>query len=250
MNLDYVVASKEIKQISSLIFRRIGISAFSHSTIYPDGSRAELWTDYESMMHSFFWAQHISSVRTTDAAKAVEFFYYPHFVDSLPINNRHKILNQLRDQKEIFGHDHCFIMVKTSDDFVQYFAFYTQENDIRGVNTFLSNLNELKLFTEYYQKRAKKFIKNARENRLIPANPSFVKPEPLAVKKGLAKLTSKEWAAASLYSAGMSAQEISTSLNVSVKAIEKRLHSIYKKWGCHKKSEMIFIFNHEYHHAT
>ena len=61
MNLDYVVASKEIKQISSLIFRRIGISAFSHSTIYPDGSRAELWTDYESMMHSFFWAQHISS---------------------------------------------------------------------------------------------------------------------------------------------------------------------------------------------
>lgn len=250
MTLDYINSAKALKQIATPIFKRHGINAFSHSTIYSDGSRAELWTDYEAMMHSFFWAKHISAVRTTDAAKQVEFFYYPHFVDSLSINNRHKILNKLRDQKEIFGHEHCFIMVKPSDDFVQYFAFYTKPDDVRGVNTFLTNLSELKLFTDHYQGLAKSFINDARGNRLISANPSFVKPEPLPMKKELAKLTTKEWATACLYSSGMSAKEISVSLNVTVKAIEKRLLGIYQKWGCHKKSEMIFIFNHEYHHAT
>lgn len=250
MSLDYVKSALEVKQIASPIFRMLGINAFSHSTIYPDGSRAELWTDYEAMMHSFFWAKHISAVRTTDAAKEAEFFYYPHFVDSLPINNRHKILNQLRDQKEIFDHDNCFIMVKNNNDFVQYFAFYTPPGDTRGVNAFLTNLGELKLFASHYQNLAKSLIKEARGSRLISANSSFVKPEPLLMKEKLTKLTTKEWAAACLYSSGMSAKEISASLNISAKAAEKRLFGIYQKWGCHKKSEMTFIFNHEYHHES
>lgn len=162
-------SAEAVKQICTPLLQKLGLNAFSYSRIYADGSRAELWTDPLALEHTFIIKNYLKKVYSPDFFKNVRYCMFENQVKNYAHNLVDQYVKQLGDQREIFDHDSCFLIIKRCIQYVEYFIFYAPRECTGAVNTYFNYLGELENFTDYFLVQADDLIKKVTKERLIPA---------------------------------------------------------------------------------
>lgn len=244
-------SSKYVFSICKPLFKKLGLNAFSYSKIYIDGSRSELWSDIEAMEHSFFGRKHIEKIYTPEFLQNENIVIYEKKILTYPPSVQGKLQSQLKDQKEIFNHDNALLIAMNNGDHFEYFFFYTPRDASNAVNMYLSNMEELKNFCNYFRKRARDLILKVDQAKLISAwrNPCGTKINQISDNQNqkfdqnyLNELTKREKEIGYLLVEGKTAREVGEILFISKRTAELHIANIKDKLNCRKKSELIWHF--------
>ncbi len=232
-------SSHYIMQLCQPLFDKLSLNAFSYSRIYPNGSRLELWSDPYALEHTFIKKPYLINIYSPDLLSNVKYCLYENRVKNYSCDLADLYEKQLNDQKEIFNHDNCFLIIKRCKKYTEYFFFYTSKNISNAINIYLNNLDQLEKFSNYFLISSNDLIKLADKNRLIPAwrNDKTQNSSQDFLKEDLLSIQEKK--IAYLLVEGKSAKEISFTLNISPKTAEHHIFNIKKKLNVNKKSDVI-----------
>ena len=147
------LVADEVKAICEPFFNETGLNAFSYSRIYLDGSRAELWSDVDDLFHSFIKNKYISNIYN-HALNNKKYVYLNEEVQYFHKNLQSLYLQHMTDQKNIFNHDNCFLIIKKKNKLIENFMFYTPINFQYPINFYLNNLDELEYFASQFKKKS------------------------------------------------------------------------------------------------
>lgn len=249
----------EVNQICQGLFRRYGLNAFSYSKIYPDGSRAELWSDAYALDHSFFVKKHIERVYTADLFNHQKFVFYDIAADHLPNKTKNHIQLQLKDQRELFNHANCMLIIEYQKEYTEYFTFYTPIEKTDAKNSYLNCRDSLAKFCKYFKRRAYHLIMQSDRERLIRPwrdregdsilvnvvnesfSPAYGMTNLTENNQPIQKLTAREKEIADLLCEGKTGKEMADTLCISHKTVEKHIENMKQKFHCKKRSQLISI---------
>ncbi len=234
--------SGDVFVICNPIFKKFNLNAFSYSRIFPDGSRAELWSDPYAMDHSFFVKKYLGGFYSPPYLGQDKVVIYERKIAQYPSRIKYQLEQQLQDQREIFDHDNALLIANIDKEYVEYFFFYTSKLNTNAINLYLSHLEELKRFCNYFKKRAARLIEYAVLNKIIL-------PWRNSSEQGLAGkfkneeknyiLTKRETEVGYLLLEGKTFKEISNLLYISQRTVEHHIEHMKEKMQCQKKSELI-----------
>ncbi len=150
----------------------------------------------------------------------------------------------------IFGFDHGIFIFDPQENYCDIFSFATHSGNDRIINTYLSKMDLLKSFREYFRDKASHIIKQAENQKFI-----FPFNETLDIKRALIDLedseilkpkshphyylTNRQLACCSLLLKGKTAKEIGVNLNLSARTVESYFDIVKAKLDCKNKSELI-----------
>jgi DNA-binding CsgD family transcriptional regulator len=242
-----------IISICEQLFKSTCINGFSHSRVFPDGSRQELWSNSKALKHTFLEKKYICRSYTPDLFDSKErYVFLPHKVLTYDPTTRDAYLRQLADQKNIFNHDYAFMLIKKDKHFCEYNIFYSETNKQDALNFYLNNLALLEGFVDFFktQVQANKIINKIQGHPIVAAwrNPQLSRQichttgiqQSSPVRNFLpVKLTCREIEVCHKVILGESSSEISSSLYISAKTVNRHIENVKVKLGVCKKSELI-----------
>lgn len=253
--------SSDTLEICRPFFVETGINAFSYSRFYPDGTRAELWSDLRALEHTFFTARYVAGTYTPQYYGASErYSLMCEKVEAYPRALRDRFRRQLIDQREIFNHDHCLVTVNHGADFAEYFCFYMPRSMPSATSFYLNNIDRLDAFSQYYVNVGKKLIRQADDfridNRATCPVPGSLGPQTLLAparcatgerrcvdsvvqRSEWALLTTREREIARLLLRGVVMREIAVTLGISPRTVERHVDNMKTKLNCYRKSDLI-----------
>ncbi|VVE59036.1 response regulator transcription factor [Pandoraea sputorum] len=255
--------SSDTLEICRPFFIETGINAFSYSRFYADGTRAELWSDFQALEHTFFTARYVAGTYTPQYYGTSErHSLMREKVEAYPSELRDRFRQQLIDQREIFNHDHCLVTVNHNADFAEYFCFYMPRSMPGAASFYLNNIDRLDAFSQYYVNVGKKLICQADDfiidNRATRNAPDARAPtttdvtSPGLMRNGResmrqqcrsegewALLTTREREIARLLLRGVVMREIAMSLGISPRTVERHVDNMKTKLNCYRKSDLI-----------
>lgn len=217
-------------------FAATGLNAFSYSRIFHDGSRTELWSDAAALEHTFHKARYILGAYTPPFFKSNErYSYLEKKVETYPTVLRDKYRNQLRDQRELFDHCHCFVVFSQEQDFFEYFIFYAPCSNHMAINYYLNNIDQLELFSKKFIQQAKYLVHLADQQRIYsvecPTSTYRVKPS-----SSIGSLTQREKEIGRFLMTGATIKDIAKALAISPRTVESHLEKMKMKCDCTRKS--------------
>ncbi len=220
---------------------KLGITAFSFSRKYHDGSRIYLDDRYHSL--DIYLKQKYYLCSNTEYKPDM----YKDQVLLWSTTPNQKILD---DCDRAFGIDHGIWLFESNENYCETFTFATNSRNDRIINVYLSKMDLLKSFKEFFREKASSIIKQAEKQKIIlPFN------ELVGIKRVLQNiedpilrntkssndysLTLRQFECCVLLLKGKTAKEIGVSLKLSARTVEYYLDIIKTKLNCKKKSELI-----------
>ena len=164
---------------------------------------------------------------------------------------RNKYLKQLADQKNFFNFDHAFMLISKDENYCEYNIFYSETNEQNALNFYLNNLNLLEGFVDFFKTQVQdnKIFNKVQEHPIVSAwrDPQLshqtghtIGIHSLSVRNFLpVKLTRREIEVCHKVILGESSSEISSSLYISIKTVNRHIENVKVKLGVRKKSELI-----------
>jgi DNA-binding CsgD family transcriptional regulator len=221
---------------------KLGITYFTFTRNYHDGSRLYL-QDHSVVLDIYLKGKHYSNGNTECRPEIYK--------------DQTLLWSTVPDQKVLdkyaraLGFDHGIFMFEPHNNYCEIFSFATHSGNDRIVNTYLSKMDLLKSFREYFREKAEPIIKQAENQKLIlPFN------ETLDIKSLLTSvenneilpskpchndfLTNRQFGCCSLLLKGKTAKEIGAILNLSTRTVEHYFDVIKTKLDCKNKAELIF----------
>ncbi len=240
-NCRSILLANDVKAICDPFFKVTGLNAFSYTRNFPDGSRTELWSDAESFYHSFVQSKNI----TYDPCLYDRRYVYlvekaAGYSDDL----RKHYLQVLSDQKNIFNHDNCFIVVNKSKEIIENFIFYTPVNFECPINFYINHLQKIEEFSSKFKQQAAQMIVAVDNGKNIPtffgkriqggiSNKSFDDaPDDVY-------LTKRQMQVAHHLIEGKTAKESALLLKISPRTVESYVNEIKIKLNCRKRTELV-----------
>lgn len=149
-----------------------------------------------------------------------------------------------------YGFDHGIFVFEPHDNYCETIAFATNSSNDRIINTYLSKMDQLKAFIEYFREMAAPIIRQAEKQKFIlPFN------ETLDISSALIDtsqynalkinsccdelLTERQIECCLLLLQGKTAREIGASLKLSTRTVEYYLNIIKTKLDCKNKAELL-----------
>lgn len=233
----------EITQVFRILFNTDLLTGFSHSRIFDDGSRAELWTHAQAMQHSYTENQYISTIiHAPDVlGHANRVFFLEDEIDNIREPNvKSRYLKQINDQRELFGHDNPFFVSKKTAICHEFYGFYGPKAN-RSMKTYIVNhLDDIQKFILKYNDKAKWMIKQAEEDRLVPPwRQSYMTPRP-----ALTRLEKKIAQQASYH---LKNKHIAEKLQLSVRTVEGYMGKLKEKYRVDSKRHLIIKLRQDPH---
>ncbi len=248
LNPNYIQALKEVRDLCFPFITSLNLTMFAYSRVFNDGSRSELWTNLNSLDHSFVKKKYIAGFYTPNLYEDKEkYVYLPNKVNLLADKEiKQKYLNQLADQRNIFDNDNCFNIVKKSDRLCEYFIFYTSKNFKDPINFYLNNIIILEKFIDNFKNNAKELIQIADGNKIVHSkrNPIDLNHmmlnsiESSFINENQTKFTKRELQICRDIVKGKTAGESALSLGLSVRTVEKYIEYIKEKVDCSRKVDL------------
>jgi len=251
INCQSFILVNEVNLICESFFSQYNINAFSYSRVFPDGSRSELWTDADALYHTFFNKKYIADTYTPDNYQEDEkFIFLENKLEIYPDIIKKKYSLQLNDQKNIFNHDNCFMILNKTNTLCEYFIFYTPTEFKTAFNFYVNNLYLFENFIAEFKSKSKELISKVDNDRIIKpwkgrvisVNPILSAPilkseALLPLQKSV--LTKREFQVAQHILEGKTAQESAFLLGLSKRTIEYYIENIKNKFGCSRKPELL-----------
>ncbi|MEZ0602716.1 response regulator transcription factor [Paraburkholderia sp. IW21] len=240
------MAAHDVIALSQDLFIKSGINCFSYSRVYPDRSRAELWTDPNALRHTFLIKKYIVGAYTPACYTEEErYSLLDSKIETFPPNIRERYANQVNDQRILFDHASPFKIINKTDDWCEYFIFYAPVRNRSIIGFYINNLELLEKFAVFFRDSAKKLIQQASDDRIIRAVRASCQTKQALPALSLASgpLTPRQLEIARLVVAGRTAREISQQLDVSRRTIETHIENMKSKLGCMNKTELILRFS-------
>lgn len=242
--------SKEVQGICLPLFEGFGINAFSYSRVFPDGSRSELWSDPDALHHTFINKKYIAQNYTPDNYNNNERYVYLMSKASQSREEMGKMyVKQLLDQREIFDHDNCFLIVNKMPELCEYFIFYTSKQFETGVNFYLNHLHQLENFSSEFKEKAAKLIQLVDTDKIVKPwrERSTNDPNIQTVSKSVnvkqetfpSLLTKREKQVAQHIIEGKTALESAILLGISKRTVESYIDNIKNKYACNTKPQLV-----------
>ena len=225
---------------------RLGISFFSYTRVYPDGTRMNIGTNplsaayvhYETSTYEGFMAE----------VHAEQFHNKVIFVPSLPDDRAGPIL------RERFNIDNIMSLAYAGPRYTENYNFGTYTGCIDIVSVYLNNLAYLKRFTFYFKEKAAYIIEEFDKNRLQTPR---ITPGPMRIASGVlptplhdlmvsrfylndhSYLTKREVECLQALYAGHNLKEIANQLGISLRTVETHLKHVKEKLRCSHAPAMI-----------
>jgi len=236
----FYTASSDIADITKPL-NKLGITYFTYGRKYHDSSRVYL-KDCSNSLDIYFKEKHYLQGNT----------------ECEPQNyNKQVLLWSTAPNQQVIdacaralGFDHGIFIFKPQNTYCEIFSFATYSGNTQIINTYLSKMDLLNSFMEYFRDKAAPIIKQAEKEKLIlPFN------ETLDIKSVLINiedneifqlkschdydLTDRQLECCLLLLKGKTAKEIGISLNLSTRTVEYYFEIIKTKLDCKNKSELI-----------
>lgn len=220
-------------------FDATGLNAFSYSRVFNNGSRSELWTDAAAFEHTFKKARYIVGAYTPQFFSRQErYSILQKKVETYPRELRKRYTNQLIDQRELFDHDNCFMIINKKEELVEYFIFYASRENGMAINFYLNGFDKLEAFSNYFVNAAKELIAFADNNKIDANIFSFNKDEKTE-RSTLEVLTSREKDVAKLLVTGATIKDVGVALRISPRTVECHVENMKSKLNCTRKSALV-----------
>lgn len=259
INDSYVAlaASKDIEEISQPLAKLLGSYGFSYHKIFPDGHEIFLSNDLEVVRHLHENNLNLGSEYLDYIASAKAH----NFKSTLwPSENKMKILSDIRAIRD------CVYGISFWNNKNDYFGFsIKQEKDIRVINRFINNIDQLERFCLFFLEKAENLIKEASKNpiifhqKMVIENKSplfatdfkekFIQETPITMYRTNVrylerlKLTMREIDCLRLVIKGYTGEEIALALELSARTVETHLENIKNKVNVTNKNDLIkFVF--------
>jgi LuxR family quorum-sensing system transcriptional regulator SolR len=245
-----LLLAEEVNLLCSPLFKKLGINGFSYSRIFLDGSRSELWSNADALCHTFLRKKYIADTYTPENYQNDErYVLLANKIENSSSEIKKKYENQLLDQKNLFNHDNCFMIVNKNETICEYFIFYTPIGFKSAINFYFNNLNTLENFSMEFKDKAKLFIKAVDNEKIVKPwrvastnNHNIILPihySDLDVTKKTCYLTKRESQIAIHIPQGRTAKEIAEILNISMRTVESHIENIKDKYLCNRKADLI-----------
>jgi LuxR family quorum-sensing system transcriptional regulator SolR len=237
--------------------KKIGVTYFSHTRIFDDGSRFDL-NNNPVMIEQFYFNK-------DEIYKAYAPEVNPRTVETdivcLDSFHNNKAAEFLR---ECYGIDHMIVKIDKHDGYCDSWNFGTSRNNHGFYATFFRNQEMIKLFIEFYLSKAEDIIEACSKDRIIvvsdsaPSTNDIIMPGADArvcdevhsallaqinkLKIGSCEhLTKTEIRCCQLLLEGMSRKEIANILCKSPRTIDTHIQNIRQKLNCSTKAQMMSV---------
>ncbi|SRR5579883_86936 len=214
----------------------LGINYFSWDRHYNDGSRINLCSMAEDLENYYSNKLYVSG--NTEA--------YPSSYQSQVV-----LWSTLPNQK-VFefikqrGINNGIFLIDQHKDYCEFTSFAVKKETVDSVNLFLTHMEFLNKFKNYFKDHAKNIIKKGELNKIYI--PYHQKPLPkineydqipaFDIKSNL-KLSPRQHSCAKLILAGKTANEIAESLSLSTRTIESYINNLKIKLNCANRADLI-----------
>ncbi len=245
-NHPFLSLTTNIAEISKPL-RRLGITYFSYGTTHSDGSRTWLCTTPTVVENYYAKNYHLSGNTESHPSR-----YKPQTLlwSTLPKQYIYKDSHDL-------GVAHGMFMIEPIDENTcDFFSFATTQDNPGIINTYLTHLDFLKRFNEYFKEKAAPLIKQAHANKIYSTFHSdhldFIaadydtKLDTLITLKNASTeihLSPRQLECARYLVAGKTYKNISKITGLSTRTIEYYINLLKEKLNCKNKVELALKLN-------
>ncbi len=139
-----------VKRLSSRLYKRLGIIAFTFSRVYKDGSRCELWNDLDALKYTFIKTQNVEKIYTPPFFGNRTFAIYDIVLENFPSRARNKMAKHLKGLESTFDYANCIVLIDYQEEYTEYCMFYTHRKEKQAINRYLNDLEYLKSFRRFF----------------------------------------------------------------------------------------------------
>ncbi len=226
----FYTSSSDVTEIIKPL-KQFGITYFSYMRSDVSGSRIYLYNNKE-ILNSYLKDK----------------YYLSGNKESTPLNYKNQILlwstlpNQYEYDENVRarGIDHGMFIFEPNGNSLETFAFATQKENEGIINTYLTKLDFLKTFTNYFREKAAALIKSAEKSKIIlPFHSGKLNFIEKGVDVDFKLLSNRQIECCSLLLSGKTSKEIAKLLGLSTRTVEYYLSNIKTKLQCSNKAELI-----------
>lgn len=241
--------TNDIAQISKPL-RKLGIINFTYMKSFLDGSRIYL-DDTPDTVDIYLKGKYYlkSNIECPPDYYKDQVILWSHLPDQ-------KVFDDCLRSRSI---DHGIIMFEPHEEHLEMFCFAAKSDNHGVINTYLSNMDNLLNFKNYFREKAAPIIKKAEKNKiLLPFNNALMDftneigriqlPEVRQVNSNIHELLSRrQIECCSLLMVGNTAKEIGTALGISTRTVEFYIQLIKSKLHCRNKAALISKLSRYFH---
>lgn len=219
--------------------KKLNITYFTYTRSYHNGARIYL-ADNTDIHDIYLKGKHYLSGNTE--CKPELYKEQAILWSTLP---NQKIID---DCARSLNFDHGVFLFQPQQGYTECFSFATNAGNDRIINTYLSRMDILISFKEYFREKASPIIKQAEAHKIIlPFNDkldiskSFINDDHrnLFVSNNKMQLTKRQLECCHLLMQGKTIKEIAITIGLSRRTVEDYLSHIRSKLGCNNKTELI-----------
>lgn len=198
-----------------------------------------MWSDADAFDHTFKKARYIVGAYTPPFfARSERYSFLQKKVETYPRELRERYTNQIIDQRELFDHDNCFMIINKREEFFEYFIYYSSRKNDTAINFYLNSIDKLETFSSCFVNSANSLIARADKNRII------AKISPCNFQKNSKNtffeiLTEREKDVAKLLVTGATIKDIGVALRISPRTVESHVENMKDKLNCSRKSSLV-----------
>jgi LuxR family transcriptional regulator len=251
-------SAKDVETICTPL-HNLGITYFSYVRIYNDGSRFDI-NNNADFSEAYYYKSNCYQLYAPEmnprAFKNGFLFASPNFVDQC---------ENLREISHSFSAANIIVFIKKQSNYCDLWHFGSPPNAHDMINTYLSNLDVLKLFRFYFEDKGAPLIKQFEANRLVTNKEPILTTSnnlTLSSNKTLANnkylntlridryqlgedynyqhLTKREVECIKWCIKGKTAKETALILNITKRTVNAHLENAKQKLNCYKQSVLIY----------
>lgn len=248
-----LIAANDVASICRDFFASSEVNCFSYSRVYKDGSRSELWSDARALRHTFIEKKYIVGSYTPAYYRENErYAILENKVESFSEETRKRYVAQIADQKNLFDYSFPFKLINLTDEYCEYFIFYSSASNANAISFYLNNLDVLENFVVFFKFMASDLIARVVKTPLIVSPMSKIEFSTELVETGCfsgkflpseCRLTPRQIQIAQHIMVGRTAREIAQLLLVSPRTIETHVENMKSRMGCINRAELILRFS-------
>lgn len=235
---------KKIETICSPLVDCLDIPIFTYGFIEADGRFGYLTNKIEFNEYYFSQNLHLSNPYYSDPA----YFRSGHIL--LPCTQNEEAQKSLSKK---FNADHIFLTIEANESKLEFFIFANENVDAGGGNHYLTRLNLLHKFQNYFKREAKDLIGKIRSDQFnilkergkesfetIPSVPlASNDPKIHAFLKRVCGLSPQEIRCLEYFKQGKSAQATGALMGLSQCTVEFYFENMKNKLGCTSKYDLL-----------
>lgn len=232
----FLTSAPEIRELAKPLLS-LGITYFSYGYHHHDGGRVWLCNAPENVENYYLEKKYLigntESHPRNYSAQTVLWSTLPN----------QKVFEFARE----FGIAHGIFIIEPKKNFCEFFAFATTPDNHHIINTYLTNMDYLKRFGEFFKEKAHTIIREADQNKLfLPYHENKISKVEninsdflITRSHNFPKLTQRQRSCALLLVQGKTIKEIAVKFNLSPRTVETYINNLKSKLNCANKTELI-----------